>query len=70
MARNRAFERPETIAAREANKVFQLIDQGQGMTEHALAQKALDANRERLKAERLAREAVPVSAKPIKPKSR
>ena len=31
MARNRAFERPETIAEREASKVFQSIDQKKGM---------------------------------------
>ena len=65
MARNRAFERPETIAEREASKVFQSIDQKKGMTEYSLAQKAFHDNRERLKAERLAREAVVASAKAI-----
>jgi hypothetical protein len=68
MARNRAFERQETFAAREANKVFLSIDEGKGMTEHSLAQKALAANRERLKAERLAREAILASARPIRPR--
>jgi hypothetical protein len=58
MARNRAFERPETTAEREASKVFQSVDQNKGMTEYSLAQKAFHDNRERLKAERLAREAV------------
>ena len=65
MARNRAFERPETIAEREAGKVFQPFDQKKGMTEYSLAQKAFHDNRERLKAERLAREAVVASAKAI-----
>jgi hypothetical protein len=61
MARNRAFERPETIAGREASKVFQSFDQKKGMTEYSLVQKAFHDNRERLKAERLAREAVVAS---------
>lgn len=65
MARNRAFERPESIAEREAGKVFQSIDQKKGMTEYSLAQKAFRDNRERLKAERLAREAVLASGKAI-----
>jgi hypothetical protein len=40
------------------------------MTEHGIAQKAFSANRERLKAERLAREAAgpPVAAKKAKTK--
>jgi len=39
------------------------------MTEHEIAQKAVSANRERLKAERLAREAAaPVAAKKAKTK--
>ena len=65
MARDRAFERPETIAEREASKVFQSVDQKKGMTEYSLAQKAFHDNQERLKAERLAREAVVASAKAI-----
>jgi hypothetical protein len=56
MARNRAFERPQSMAEREASKIFQSADQ-KGMTEHSLAQKAIRDNRERLKTERLAREA-------------
>jgi hypothetical protein len=39
MARNRAFERPETTAEREAGKVFQSIDQKKGMTEYLLDQR-------------------------------
>ena len=42
------------------------------MTEHEVAQKAFSNNRERLKAERLAREAAgtPVAAKKAKPKKK
>jgi len=42
------------------------------MTEHEIAQRAFSANRERLKAERLAREAAgpPVAAKKTKPKKK
>ena len=42
------------------------------MTEHEIAQKSFSANRERLKAERLAREAAktPVAAKKPKPKKK
>jgi hypothetical protein len=69
MARNRAFERPETTAEREAGKVFQSIDQKKGMTEYLLDQKAFHDNRERLKAERLAREAVAASSKANQSKS-
>jgi hypothetical protein len=65
MARNRAFERPETMAERQASKVFQSIDQKKGMTEYGRDQKAFHDNRERLKAERLAREAVVASTKAI-----
>jgi hypothetical protein len=52
MARNRAFERPQSTAEREASKIFQSADQKKGKTEHSLAQKAIRDNRERLKAER------------------
>ncbi|HEY0852877.1 MAG TPA: hypothetical protein VGD96_23395 [Bradyrhizobium sp.] len=65
MARNRAFERPESIAEREAGKVFQSIDRKSRITEYSLAQKAFHDNRERLKAERLAREAVVTAGKAI-----
>jgi len=65
MARNRAFERPESAAEREASKVFQSADPKRGMTEYSLAQKAFHDNRERLKAERLAREASELSGKAI-----
>jgi hypothetical protein len=39
MARNRAFERPETMAERQASKVFQSIDQKKGMTEYGRDQR-------------------------------
>jgi hypothetical protein len=54
------FEPPKPItkAEREAQKAFRQVDAKKAMTEHESAQKAFHANRERLKAERLAREAV------------
>ena len=55
----REFEGPKPItkAEREARKVFRQVDAENAMTEHEIAQKAFHANRERLKTERLAREA-------------
>lgn len=52
-------EGPKTItkAEREARKVFCQVDAKEALTEHERAQKAFNENRERLKAERLAREA-------------
>jgi hypothetical protein len=69
------FEPPEPIskAEREARKAFRQVDAGKAMTEHEIAQKAFSANRERLKAERLAREAAgmtPVVANKTKPKKK
>jgi hypothetical protein len=57
--------KPITKAEREARKVFRQVDAEKAVTEYETAQKALHANRERLKAERLAREAAgtPVAAK-------
>ena len=54
------FEPPKLItkAEREAQKAFRKDDAKKAMTEHEIAQKAFSTNRERLKAERLAREAV------------
>jgi hypothetical protein len=46
-----------TKAEREAQKAFRQVDAKKAMTEHDIAQKAFSNNRERLKAERLAREA-------------
>jgi hypothetical protein len=53
------FEPPKPItkAEREAREAFRQVDAEKAMTEHEIAQKAFSANRERLKAERLAREA-------------
>ena len=49
--------KPMTSAEREARKAFRQVDAEKAMTEHEVAQKAFSNNRERLKAERLAREA-------------
>jgi hypothetical protein len=46
-----------TKAEREARKAFRQVDAEKAMTEHEITQKAFSKNRERLKAERLAREA-------------
>jgi len=46
-----------TPAEREANKAFRKVDAEKAMTEHDAAQKAFYTNRDRLKAERLGREA-------------
>ena len=68
------FNRPKPItkAEREARKAFRQVDAKQAMTEHAIAEKAFSANRERLKAERLAREAAgtPVGAKKAETKKK
>ena len=45
-----------TPAEREARKAFRQVDAKKAMTEHEIAEKAFSNNRERLKAERLARE--------------
>jgi hypothetical protein len=50
-------ERPPTLAQREAQKVFGQPKTGKAMTEYEKAQEAFQKNRERLKAERLIREA-------------
>ena len=49
--------KPITAAEREARKAFRHVDAEKAMTEHEIAHKAFSSNRERLKAERLAREA-------------
>ena len=57
---------------REARKAFRKGDAATAMTEYEIAQKAFSKNRERLKAERLEREAAtppPAKTKP-KPKSK
>ena len=60
-----------TKAERDARKAFRQVDAKKAMTEHEIAQKAFTNNRERLKAERLAREAAgppPAKAKGSKAK--
>jgi hypothetical protein len=68
----REFEglKPITKAEREARKAFREADAEKAMTEYETAQRAFHANRERLKAERLAREAAgtPGAAKKAKTK--
>ncbi|MCC8961733.1 hypothetical protein H8A95_05205 [Bradyrhizobium sp. Pear76] len=46
-----------TTAEREAHKIFKAVKAKEAMTDYAKEQKALHDNRERLKTERLAREA-------------
>jgi hypothetical protein len=58
------FERKVTTPAeREARKAFRQVEAAKAMTDHERAQKAFNENRERLKAERLAREAAELKAK-------
>ena len=49
--------KPPTKAELDARKAFRQADAKKAMTEHEIEQKAFSNNRERLKAERLAREA-------------
>jgi len=58
------FERKVTTPAeREARKAFRQVEVAKAMTDHEKAQKTFNDNRERLKAERLAREAAELKAK-------
>jgi hypothetical protein len=70
----REFEGPKPITKveREARKVFRQVDAKKAVTEYETAQKAFHANRERLKAERLAREIAkaPVAGKKSKTKKK
>lgn len=50
-------ERAVTPAAREARKAFRAVEAKPAISDYAKSQKALHENRERLKAERLARAA-------------
>ena len=60
-----------TKAERDARKAFRQVDAQKAMTEHEIAQKAFSNNRERLKAERLAREAAgPPPSKTKVPKAK
>ena len=58
--------KPPTKAERDAHKAFRPVDTKKAMTDHEIEQNAFSNNRERLKAERLAREA----AAPPSPKSK
>jgi hypothetical protein len=62
--------KPLTKAERDARKAFRKADREKAITEHEIAQKAFSANRERLKAERLAREAAGPPVVPKKAKTR
>jgi len=59
MAEHQTFERrgAMTPAEQEARKVFRAVEAEKALTDYEKAQKAFHENRERLKAERLAREA-------------
>jgi hypothetical protein len=60
-----------TKAERDARKAFRQVDAQKAMTEHEIAQKAFSNNRERLKAERLARVAAgPPPSKTKAPKAK
>lgn len=48
---------PTTLARQVAEKAFKEVDAAKLLSEHQLCEKAFFENRERLKAERLAREA-------------
>ena len=50
-------KRSLTRSEREVRKAFRQVEAQKAMTDHEVTQKAFDKNRERLKAERLAREA-------------
>jgi DNA-directed RNA polymerase alpha subunit len=50
--------KPVTKAEREARKAFRQVDAKAAMTEHETVEKEFSNNRERLRAERLAREAI------------
>ena len=64
--------KPITKAERDAHRAFRKVDAEKAMTEHETAQKAFHANRERLRAERLTREAAgtPSAAKKAKTKKK
>jgi hypothetical protein len=61
--------KPISKEVREARKALREADAKLAMTEHANATKAFDKNRERLRAERLAREAIQPPPPPKKKKA-
>jgi hypothetical protein len=56
MSENEFGQKMLTRAERQARKAFRDVEAKKAMTDHEKAQKAFNENRERLKAERLARE--------------
>ena len=66
------METPKQItrAQREAHRAFRQPDAATPMSEHEIAQAAFSKNRERLKAERLAREAAATTPAKAKPKAK
>jgi hypothetical protein len=64
MSDDQTFERKViTPAEREARKAFRAVEAKTAISDHEKIQKAFDENRERLKAERLAREAETLKVK-------
>jgi len=63
-------QKPISKAERERRKAFRQVDAKKAMTEHEIAQEAFSKNRERLKAERLKREAATPPAAKSKPKGK
>lgn len=63
MSENKNGQKVVTRAERQARKAFRDLEAKQALTEHEKAQKAFHKNRERLKAERLAREAAQAKGK-------
>jgi hypothetical protein len=55
-------------AEREARKAFRQVEDEAALSEHEIAERAFSQNRERLKAERLAREAA--VTRPANPRKR
>jgi hypothetical protein len=63
-------QKPVSKAEREARKAFRHVDAATAMTEHEIAQNAFSKNCERLKAERLEREAAAAPPAKTKPKAK
>jgi hypothetical protein len=64
MSDDQTFEREViTPAEREARKVFRAAEAKKALNDHEKAQKAFDENRERLKTQRLVREAEALKTK-------
>jgi hypothetical protein len=62
--------KPITKAERDARNAFRQVDAEKAMNEHEIAQKAFHTNRERLKAERLTREAAGTQVAATKKKTK